>query len=507
MNQNVVEAIMREQQIAYILTDRALRITEVNGQIVGCDLATAYIGMLLFDLFPELIGYEQVLQAILDGQLPRWQLEWVNRETAAGETVYLAIKECPLHSATGEIVGLIHLVEDITQRGEMMQRTVQRNSELSLLRVKLKERNEQLERMNAQLRQETAKRVQANQVLRKNEAKYRSLVESTNAVPWKMELTSTRFTYMGSQIEQVLGYPTETWVDRKSWADRLHAEDYQKAVTYSNQAIQRGEDHDFEYRAIAADGRVVWIRDSVSVVMGDRGPKELVGFMFDISEHKRVQQIKAALAEKEVLLREVHHRVKNNMQALIYLIDMQAETITNPTALDTFGDLQRRIRAMTLIHEKLYQAPDLAQVDFADYLQELTSNLVYTLGSARQVVQHIETADLSLNINLAIPCGMIVNELVTNALKHAFPTNYEIERPEIRVEFGLREGEYVLVVSDNGIGLSQDLDWRTTQTLGLKLVNVWVRRQLGGSIELDTQSGSTFKIRFVNRKQRGRFHA
>lgn len=166
MNENVIQAIMREQQITYILTDRALRITSLSGQIPSdIDSTTAYVGRRLFDLFPELIGYEDVLQAILDGQLPRWQLEWINRETAAGHTVYLAITELPWHDAASDIVGLIHLVEDVTPWGEIMQRLVQRNSELGQLRAKLNKHNEQLEQINADLCQEIDERKRAEEEL------------------------------------------------------------------------------------------------------------------------------------------------------------------------------------------------------------------------------------------------------------------------------------------------------------------------------------------------------
>ncbi len=233
-----------------------------------------------------------------------------------------------------------------------------------------------------------------------------------------------------------------------------------------------------------------------------------------IQRKQAEEQIKAALAEKEVLLREVHHRVKNNLQALIYLIDMQAETIKDQKVLQALLDLQGRIRAMSLIHEKLYQAGDLAQINFGEYLEDLTSNLLYALGGGRSISLQVDAASLFINVNMGIPCGMIVNELVTNALKYAFPTDdvgavgRDEDRPlrphpEIRVEFGMKDGEYVLMVSDNGVGIPPELDWRTTKSLGLKLVNLWAEHQLGGSIEVDIQHGTAFTIKFTDRKGGG----
>ncbi len=234
----------------------------------------------------------------------------------------------------------------------------------------------------------------------------------------------------------------------------------------------------------------------------------------DVSEYKRMeQQIKAALAEKEVLLKEVYHRVKNNLNSLSYLVDMQTETISNPETLQALGDLRGRIEAMSLIHEKLYQAENLAEIDFGEYLDDLTYRLFHAVRGNQRISLHAHIEAILLNANVAIPCGLIVNELVTNALKHAFPplssppaggteggaspSAGEVEGGhEIRVAFGLQDDEYVLTVSDNGVGLPPDLDWQATDSLGLKLTNLWARHQLQGSIEVGRKNGTVFTIRF-----------
>lgn len=226
----------------------------------------------------------------------------------------------------------------------------------------------------------------------------------------------------------------------------------------------------------------------------------MVGVARDLRERKRAEeQIKAALAEKEVLLHELHHRVKNNMQA-----ETQA-----PETIYALKELQGQVRAMSMVHEKLYQAQNLAQIDFRDYVQDLTAHLHHALARGRPIALHVDTADeehpadIFIDVNIAAPCGLIVNELVSNALKYAFPEEREErgeKRNEIRVGFGLQEGEYVLTVSDNGVGLPPELDWRAAESLGLKLVNVWATYQLQGSLEVDTQDGTTFTVRFAERK-------
>ncbi len=221
----------------------------------------------------------------------------------------------------------------------------------------------------------------------------------------------------------------------------------------------------------------------------------------EIDRRKQAEErIKAALEEKGVLLREVQHRVRNNLQSLIYLIDMQAEEVESPGALLA---LQGRVRTMALVHEKLLSVQDLAQIDFGDYLEDLALYLLQAWGEGRDIAMRIDAEELFIDVNIATPCGLIANELVSNALKHAFPP--PLTSPplggteggrEIRVAFGLQESEYVLTVSDNGIGLPPKLDWRATESLGLRLVHIWATHQMMGSIEVDTQNGTTFTIRF-----------
>ncbi|MCP4692983.1 MAG: response regulator [Desulfobacterales bacterium] len=226
----------------------------------------------------------------------------------------------------------------------------------------------------------------------------------------------------------------------------------------------------------------------------------------EVAERTRAEKrTKAALAEKEVLLREVHHRVKNNLQALIYLIDMQAEANGDKGTTQTLGEFQGRIRAMALVHEKLYHAKNVARIDFEEYLESLTVSLFHSLADGRPIGLHVDAANHRISVHIAIPCGMIVNELVTNSLKYAFPTDhFPVGRggaapPEISVAFGARGKDYFLRVSDNGVGMPPGQDWRAVRTLGLKLVDILATRQLGGRIELDQGPGAAFKIQFANR--------
>ena len=226
----------------------------------------------------------------------------------------------------------------------------------------------------------------------------------------------------------------------------------------------------------------------------------------DITERKKAEeQIKASLAEKDVLLKEVHHRVKNNLQVIYSLLNLQAGHIQDPSALRAFRESQDRVRSMALIHEKLYQSSDLARIDFGDYVQKLIAHLHRSCQTgAGSVAIEVDVGNIPLGIDTAIPCGLLINELVSNSLKHAFPHQAQREGEadqarQVRVALGAEGGQLVLVVRDNGVGFPPDVDFRAADSLGLQLVVALVR-QLGGEIELDRQQGTTWKITFAERR-------
>ncbi len=207
------------------------------------------------------------------------------------------------------------------------------------------------------------------------------------------------------------------------------------------------------------------------------------------------KQIAASLREKEVLLREVHHRVKNNMQIISSLLSLQADYVKNDTDLSVFRESRDRINAMASIHEKLYRSENIGDIRFGEYVKTFVYGLFssYGIDPARTKLV-VEMDDITLGIELAIPCGLIVNELVSNALKYAFPDGRE---GEIRISLQTTSDNGMeLTVTDNGIGLPETLDFKETESLGLHLVTILVEGQLDGEIELDRRCGASFHIRF-----------
>jgi PAS domain S-box-containing protein len=337
------------------------------------------------------------------------------------------------------------------------------------------------------------------------EARFRSLVEQIPAVTFLGSLHEDRNEfYVSPQIEQLLGFSQQEWLsDPFLWFNQLHPDDH----AYCNQEFARGcvtgGPFRAEFRALTRAGAVVWVRGEARVVTDDEGrPLFIQGIAYDITEAKRAEeavrasaaQFQASLAEQEVLLKEIHHRVKNNLQVISSLLRLQATHIKDPAALEMFNESRNRIESMALVHEKLYQSANLSQVDFREYARSLAALLIRSYGArAAQVALKTEIGDISLSVDVALPLGFIINELLSNCLKYAFPGG---SGGEVRIEMHRRDdGQIHLIVADNGAGFPAHIDFRDTSTLGMQLVCA-LTGQLGGTIELRPRPGAEFLISF-----------
>ena len=258
----------------------------------------------------------------------------------------------------------------------------------------------------------------------------------------------------------------------------------------------------------------IWLRDFIPLSVHGKSHGRL-WIHLDITEHKRAEEAlqqahhelaiqmaerTAELHEKEVLLKEIHHRVKNNLQVISSLVSLQAEGAKDNTVREGLQDVTYRVRSMALVHEKLYQSEDLARIDFAEYTRSLLNYLWRAYGVAAAAVRlRFELEPLALPVDIAVPCGLILNELAGNALKHAFPGHSE---GEVTVSLcGSVEGTVRLSLRDNGIGLPSEPDWRQSGSLGLRLVQM-LAKQLRATVELNRDGGTEFQIIF--RLQEGR---
>ncbi len=306
-----------------------------------------------------------------------------------------------------------------------------------------------------------------------------------------VEFNRTAERTFGYNRTQILGREISELIVPSSWQGQLQ-EDLTDCFAVGVQSLIGRQ---FEITAIDANGSTFPAEMALTIIHSEEQPL-FTAFVHDITKRKQAEdRVKASLREKEVLLKEIHHRVKNNLQVISSLLSLQSYYTENTDALKILADSQNRVRSMALIHEKLYQSQSLARIDFAEYIQDL-SNYLFRVQTTdtRGITLNIQTDKLFLNIDTAMPCGLILNELVSNALKHAFPDG---QKGEIRIEFRANdEGQLTLLVSDNGVGLPPDLDFQNTESLGLELVNT-LTDQLEGTIEIHSQDGTEFKITFA----------
>jgi two-component sensor histidine kinase len=277
----------------------------------------------------------------------------------------------------------------------------------------------------------------------------------------------------------------------------LHPDDAERTIAAWKQCVRSGGTWDIEHRFRGVDGQWHPVLARGVPVRNEQGQITCwVGINLDIGRLKRTEEaLQASLAEKEVLLKEIHHRVKNNMQVISSLLDLQADQLKDDAMRAVLQDVTHRVRSMALVHEKLYQSADLARIEFAEYAQSLLGYLWRAHGTAASGVRlTLDLEPVPLSVNAAVPCGLILNELASNALKHAFRG-----RDGGEVTVSLRagaDGPVCLRVRDNGPGLPPGLDWRQADSLGLRLVQM-LAGQLHATVEVGSGEGVEFAVTFA----------
>ena len=292
----------------------------------------------------------------------------------------------------------------------------------------------------------------------------------------------------GYEREELLGKPVEILVP-----DRFRGVHLQHRERYFGEPSTRPMGAGLDLLGRRKDGSEFPVEISLSPMRTDEDTL-VTAAIRDISKRKLVEtRLRASLNEKNVLLKEVHHRVKNSLQIVSSMLNLQMRQSTSPQVLELLKQSQTRIRSIALLHEKLYQSPSLAQVDVAGYLRGLATGLAGTYGVTDEVVLSVGAQDLQLGMDATLSCGLIVNELLSNALKHAFPGG---RRGKVEVALRREGAEVVLEVADDGVGLPPDLDFHAPGTLGLKLVCI-LTEQVRGTVELERGEGTRFVIRFA----------
>lgn len=322
--------------------------------------------------------------------------------------------------------------------------------------------------------------------------------------------------FMDGSVEEITGYTKEDFLSRKvKWTELVMPEclplffdNMKKAI--SNPALSR----ETEYRIRRKDGETRWVREILQKLPERSGePGRIQGLIRDITRRKTAEE--TLIKIQEARIKEIHHRIKNNLQVISSLLSLEAEKFSDERTLEAFRESQNRVVSMALIHEELYEGKGIYTIDFAVYLRKLTVDLFgsYVIETEK-ISLKLDLDQVHLGMDTAIPLGIIVNELVSNSLKHAFPSDREgeirinLHRVEAHNSKSDDSGEihscqdgkgfrYLLTVADNGIGFPEDIDFQNSESLGLQLVNILVE-QIDGCIELKKNGGTEFVIWFNN---------
>lgn len=446
-------------------------ITDVEGTIQYVNPAFEKItGYLIADVIgenPKLLQsgyhdagfYKEMWDTIQSGET--WHGVFINRKKDGSE-YYEKATISPVKNPSGKIINYIAVKEDITDRKK------------------------------------------SEEALQKSEERYRAVSELTSDYAYAYQVLPNNEIvneWVTGAFYRVSGYTREELRTFGGWEHLLYPEDKDVAADQLKSLLLNNP-KTVEYRITTKEGQVRWMRDYARPIYSESEGRvtSIQGAIQDITEQKEAeQQIQKDLKEKEILLKEIHHRVKNNLQVICSLLSLQSQRIENQTALEKFEDTRNRVRSMALVHEELYQSKDFEAVDFSRYISNLAHDLfqVYAKEAGR-VDLSVNVKNVFIELDRAVPCGLIISELISNSLKHAFPESYKKRgKIEIDLQPGQKE-EIVLTVKDNGIGIPKDLKIEETESLGMKLLTI-LTEQIGGSIKLERKGGTKFTIKFVQK--------
>jgi len=363
------------------------------------------------------------------------------------------------------------------------------------MRNEIREREASLRESNAHLRKEIDANLQKEQALKISEKKYFTLFNRANDT---VVLCSRQENPLGFTIIEVnecacrkLGYPPETIISRQLFEGVVPGS--RERIPKILEWIEQNGQATFELEYQTRYGQVIPLEISAHQFMLE-GKKVLLAIGRDISARKKVEHdLRQSIAEKDVLLKEVHHRVKNNLQVISSLIDLQSDTMSDPEAREHFRECQDRIRSMALVHENLYQSKNFSTIMANEYISMLVDRLVQSCSPVPGISVCYDMDDIEMDLDTAIPCGFVINELVTNALKHAFTGR---DQGAIRISLKRAPGNILtLVVEDDGRGFPKSVNFRDTESLGLQIVTA-LSQQLDADVSMMSGNGTRIIIRF-----------
>ena len=371
-----------------------------------------------------------------------------------GADVWTITSTCPIMSDEGNFVGALALITDITERKK------------------------------------------AEVTLQQSEAALANAQRLAHLGNWDWDLVTGELRW-SDEVYRIFGFNREeSDIDYGIFLESIHPDDREMVNQSVQTALAGGTPYNIDHRIVHKDGTVRVVHDQGEVILGESGrASKMSGTVLDITERQMAEEkIRESLHEKNVLLKEIHHRVKNNLQVISSLLALRVDSISDPKTRQILVESQQRIRSMSMIHEHFYQSNNLAKVDFGDYLQSLVDFLhrSYIITAGRVTLSVEVDQDVRVNMETAVPLGLMVNELVSNAFKHSFKSGEGVLSVSLRREDA---ESYSLTIADDGPGLPEGFDLSKTESLGMRLVETFTR-QLKGKLTINRENGLGFRLDF-----------
>ena len=341
--------------------------------------------------------------------------------------------------------------------------------------------------------------------LHATELKYKNILANSQDVIYLMDTEGTKYEYISPSAEKMLGYTADELMKggTSTILHLIHPDDAERIKkerdSFATSELEKQLEHDTEFRIKTKSGKYVWVNNKRSLLKDETGsPIGIIGNVRDITRKKKdLEKINHSLREKETLLTEIHHRVKNNLAIISGLIELQKVGVNDKkNVIDVMEEIQSRIQSIVLVHEKLYQSEELSQISLKDYIEELTGYIGKIIGNEKREIQ-IEKIldDVKLDIVHAIPFGLVYNELIANIYKHAF--NGSTKQCKVKIQLTSNHDNVTLIVADNGVGFSDHFDLKKSESLGITLIRE-LTQQINGRVEFSDDDWTKFVVTFKN---------